>query len=130
LRSAPIFQTKTELSDVIPKLKSYRFPEQLVTNRTANISEIRIREIEAALRGAAQAGVVQFRAPWLDATAIEDSAVDMLFSQAVLEHIDDLAGAYEAMRRWVKPGGFVSLWSTSRAMGVHGNGTAIGHIPI
>jgi hypothetical protein len=32
----------------------------------------------------------------------------MLYSQAVLEHVDDLATAHDAMASWLKPGGFVS----------------------
>ncbi|KRR10793.1 methyltransferase domain-containing protein [Bradyrhizobium valentinum] len=99
---------EAEFPDVFPKLKSYRFPEQLITNRAVNISDTRIREIEAALHGASQAGVVQLRAPWLDATVIEDGTIDMLFSQAVLEHVDELSEAYNAMRRWLKPGAFMS----------------------
>ncbi|RJP62040.1 MAG: hypothetical protein C4541_00460 [Candidatus Auribacter fodinae] len=32
----------------------------------------------------------------------------MIFSQAVLEHIDNLPEAYESMRLWLKPDGFMS----------------------
>ena len=34
--------------------------------------------------------------------------MDMIYSQAVLEHVDDLTGAYRAMRRWLKPAGYMS----------------------
>jgi hypothetical protein len=32
----------------------------------------------------------------------------MIYSQAVLEHVDDIAGAHAAMLTWLAPGGFVS----------------------
>jgi hypothetical protein len=32
----------------------------------------------------------------------------MVFSQAVFEHVVDLRGTYEALRRWLKPGGVMS----------------------
>jgi hypothetical protein len=32
----------------------------------------------------------------------------MVFSQAVMEHIDDPGGAYRAAQRWLRPGGFMS----------------------
>jgi hypothetical protein len=99
---------EAEFSDVFPKLKDYRFPEQLIANRATNISDTRIREIEAALLDASQASAVQFRAPWLDTTVIDDGTIDMLFSQAVLQSVDELSEAYYAMRRWLKPGGFMS----------------------
>ncbi|MGY8685783.1 methyltransferase domain-containing protein [Bradyrhizobium sp. UFLA05-153] len=111
---AELFSRRADIPDeaefpiVIPKLKSYRFPEQLITNGAANTSATRIREIESALRGTSQGGAVQLRAPWLDAAVIEDGTIDMLFSQAVLEHVDELSEAYDAMRRWLKPGGFMS----------------------
>ena len=37
-----------------------------------------------------------------------DGSVDMVFSQAVMEHVGDLSLAYERMSRWLAPGGFMS----------------------
>jgi hypothetical protein len=34
--------------------------------------------------------------------------VDYIFSQAVLEHVDDLEGTYAAMRTWVKTDGIMT----------------------
>lgn len=39
---------------------------------------------------------------------MKDESIDTIFSQAVLEHVDDLAHTYEALYRWLKPGGFMS----------------------
>jgi hypothetical protein len=32
----------------------------------------------------------------------------MVFSQAVMEHVQDIAGTYAALNRWLRPGGFMS----------------------
>jgi SAM-dependent methyltransferase len=39
---------------------------------------------------------------------IREGSVDMVYSQAVLEHVDDLDRTYEALSRWLKPKGFLS----------------------
>ena len=46
--------------------------------------------------------------PWYDPKIIENDSVDLIFSQAVLEHVEDLRNTYNAMYRWVKKGGFIS----------------------
>ena len=34
--------------------------------------------------------------------------MDWIYSHSVMEHVDDVEGAYAAMHRWLRPGGFVS----------------------
>src|SRR5262249_38307365 len=51
---------------------------------------------------------IEYIAPWNDPAVIRMASVDFLFSQAVLEHIDDGEGAYGAMRAWMRPGGYLS----------------------
>ncbi|NIQ00504.1 MAG: methyltransferase domain-containing protein, partial [Nitrospinaceae bacterium] len=52
--------------------------------------------------------VIQYQAPWTDFKAMREESVDLILSQAVLEHIDDLEKAYQAMQAWLKPGGVMS----------------------
>src|SRR5262249_46919410 len=49
-----------------------------------------------------------YRVPWTDTDVIEMHSVDMIYSQAVLEHVDDLENTYKAMRLWLKPDGYMS----------------------
>ena len=51
---------------------------------------------------------IQYMCPWNDPKIVENDSVDMVFSQAVLEHVDDLKHTYRAMYRWVKKGGCIS----------------------
>ncbi len=40
-----------------------------------------------------------------DPASLPANAVDYLFSHSVLEHVEDLAAMYQAMWRWLRPGG-------------------------
>jgi hypothetical protein len=51
---------------------------------------------------------VTYQAPWTSPDAIATNSLDLLFSQAVLEHVDDLKQTYEAMFTWLKSGGYAS----------------------
>ena len=89
-----------------PRLASYAFPAHLVntTGLTASISRL-----ETALATGLEGGEdISYRAPWTSVSDIEAGSIDLIFSQAVLQHVDDLRQAYEAMFMWLKPGGYCS----------------------
>jgi len=113
----PLFRRREPIPDdvefplVRPTLKDYRFPAKILSeNRlTAALSQSRIDQIRSAILGRAGGPItLEYRAPWTDPSVVVSGSVDFLFSQAVLEHVDDLPQTYEAMRAWVKPNGFVS----------------------
>jgi Methyltransferase domain len=94
-----------EFPGVKPRLKSYDFPEALPTVCDApRIERIR-RSIE---NPAGPDSMIRYAAPWWTPEVIERRGVDMIFSQAVLEHVDDLGTAYGAMREWLAPEGWLS----------------------
>jgi ubiquinone/menaquinone biosynthesis C-methylase UbiE len=45
--------------------------------------------------------------PWNDEKILKDNIIDMIFSTAVLEHVDDLDAAYRALSRWLKSSGYM-----------------------
>jgi SAM-dependent methyltransferase len=49
-----------------------------------------------------------YQAPWSDSAAIMRDSVDLIISQAVLEHVSDIKKTYDAMYLWLKPGGVMS----------------------
>lgn len=51
---------------------------------------------------------VEYKAPWFDPRVIEEDSIDLIVSQSVLEHVEDLAGTYQALYQWLKPGGWMS----------------------
>ncbi len=100
-----------ELPQTRPRLPDYRFPEGVFTpaRLAAGMQPARLDRIRASLRepGAAQA-MLQYRVPWSDPAVVAPGTVDMVLSQAVLQHVDDLKGAYAAMGQWVRLGGLAS----------------------
>jgi len=53
---------------------------------------------------AAPDAAVGYVAPWFDETRLAPGSVDWIFSQAVMEHVDDLDATYAACRAWLAPG--------------------------
>ena len=103
-----------EFPDVHPRLKSYDFPRRILTEDRLKeaLQPNRIEAIRDALcnLGADGEGEIQisYCVPWYEPTVIIKNSVDMAFSQAVLEHVDQLAHTYRALWAWLKPGGFMS----------------------
>jgi len=103
-----------EFPDLQPKLKSYEFPSQILSEErlSATLKKERLLAIAAAIKhsgGHPEAdAVIQYFAPWNDAGIIKEETVDLLCSQFVLEHVDDLSETYRAMQRWLAPGGIMS----------------------
>jgi len=100
-----------EFPQIKPRLESYRFPYEALPDAVieAALEPRRLTRLRTAITAPAQAdSPIRYVAPWNAGQIPEDSTVDMIFSQAVMEHVDDLAGTYAAMRRWLDPAGFVS----------------------
>jgi SAM-dependent methyltransferase len=109
-RRAPIPDAQ-ELPEIFPRLDNYDFPHAVLSDaRMAGaLLPERIERIRASLRDTSAAGsMIQYRAPWSSEQVLERESVDMILSQAVLEHVDDLPGTYRAMQAWLRPGGFIS----------------------
>lgn len=107
---------ETEFPEVKPRLDSYEFPDHILTGERLNsaLKQDRIESIRNALLNLGGGNCngngiqVSYSVPWHDPKVIEDESIDMIFSQAVLEHVDDLSHVYEALYLWLRPGGFMS----------------------
>jgi hypothetical protein len=100
-----------EFPQVHPLLTSYAFPHHVLDDQllAASLADERLTRIRDSVRNQNSAGaMIDYRTRWFDDRAIERGTIDLLISQAVLEHIDDLPGTYRAMRLWLKPDGFTS----------------------
>jgi Methyltransferase domain len=94
-----------------PRLGGYEFPVRLLSAERMEraLSQERVARIRASLTaGGGPDSMITYCAPWTGESSIHRHSVDMIYSQAVLEHVDDLSGAYRAMRSWLKPGGLMS----------------------
>lgn len=111
-RRAPI-PDADELPEVEPRLASYTFPGQAwpEDRLRAALAPSRLRAIERAIEGDSDPAVgpaVAYVVPWNDPAVIRPGSVDLVLSQAVMEHVDDLPGTYRALHAWLKPGGYMS----------------------
>jgi hypothetical protein len=54
------------------------------------------------------ASLIRYVTPWSDDDLVQPGAVDLIWSQAVLEHVDRLNEAYASMRKWLRASGWMS----------------------
>ncbi len=107
---APIPDEK-EFPNVSPKLEDYSFPSALLTDELLEKS-LAPERVDAIRRDLLEPdngrrAMIRYIAPWFERGA-GDNLCDFLFSQAVLEHVDELDNAYAAMARMLRPGGRMS----------------------
>ena len=102
---------KKELPEVKPFLDSYDFPHEILqeSQLTKTLDESRLRRIrESVADTSCNNSMIRYVVPWFDSEVIEPGTVDMIVSQAVLEHVNDLEMTYDALYHWLGPAGFVS----------------------
>jgi len=117
LRARAPIPDEREFPGVRPTLHSYAFPHEALSEArlARSLSPARIAAIRASLdslgapdsAGAADS-MIHYRVPWHEDSVIREASVDAVISQAVFEHIDDIGGAYRAIWRWLRPGGYAS----------------------
>jgi hypothetical protein len=101
----------TELPEVLPLLPSYSFPHHVLSkdHLEAALAPERLDRIRDSVRKQNEPGsMIDYRTRWFDDSAIQGESIVLLISQAVLVHVDELAGSYRAMRLWIKPDGLLS----------------------
>jgi len=113
-----LYRKKNDIPDEIefpnlkPYLKSYKFPAHILNEHylTECLKQERIEKIRKSLEMISdnKETNIQYFVPWYDTGVLEESSVDMIFSQAVLEHVDNLEDAYEKQYFWLKTDGFIS----------------------
>lgn len=119
-RRSPI-PDQEEFPEIRPRLDRYGFPaDVLPEGRLAQaLRSDRLDAIRRSLREPGAPGsLIEYHAPWTDPDVATEASVDMILSQAVLEHVDGLDAAYGAMRRWLRPGGLVSHQIDFRSHGM------------
>lgn len=110
-KSCAAIPDATELPEVKPYLDDYSFPFDVLSpvRLSETLNERRIEKIRASLVDPnLPDSMVRYKAPWLDSQVVVPESVDVIISQAVMEHVDDLQNVYRAMNGWLRPGGFVS----------------------
>ncbi len=127
-----LFQERASIPDdnefpkAHPRLSSYAFPSKILTEKRLKnaLTAERVEGIRRALaqfkrNGKAEGEIsLHYTAPWTMGGLQEDS-LDLLVSNAALEHVDDLEETYVASARLVRPGGWCA-----HAIGLNSHDTA------
>jgi len=108
-----LFVARTSIPDdqefpgVYPKLENYIFPNDLLDlqHLDSALDPGRMARIEEAIIGVPSDVSVEYHVPWDEFLGIGDGGIDLIFSQAVFEHIENLSSAYRALERWLAPDG-------------------------
>jgi SAM-dependent methyltransferase len=91
---------------IFPDLASYEFP-QMVSLENDTLSDTRLEAIRTDFVEGGRR-FFEAAAPWANSSIVKPGSVDWLFSHSVLEHVDDLDGAYRSMASWLKPNALAS----------------------
>ncbi|HTE25973.1 methyltransferase domain-containing protein [Flavitalea sp.] len=107
---------ENEFPRLRPLLEDYSFPFHILPNSIMEetLKDKRVAKIRESLVNMNGTDFwnknefLQYKVPWNQAKSIEPGSVDMVFSQAVLQAVDDLRGTYMNISKWLKPGGLQS----------------------
>jgi hypothetical protein len=111
---API-PNDTEFPNIKPKLDHHGFPTNILTKEILGetLSVERTDAIrKAILNGRSSYGghaiIISYVAPWHLSDTIRSNFIELIISQAVLEHVTEINDIYRIMSQWLTPAGFIS----------------------
>jgi hypothetical protein len=109
-RRAPI-PDRNAFPEICLDLPDQGFPSNILPDRhmEAALESDRIAYLREVVTGRRlDRNVIDYRAPWGSVGEGDAGTVDLLLSNAVMEHVADLPAAYRAMSAWLRPGGLAS----------------------
>lgn len=110
-----LYQERADLHPFVGKyLEDLSFPHSLIDSDrlVASLHATRVDQIRRAIKGlpSGEAEGVEMRyvVPWTDQTLVPEGAANLVLSQAVLEHVDEIEPTYHALQKWLNPTGWMS----------------------
>ena len=99
-----------EFAEILPELNDYTFPTQILseTMLTQTLAPDRLSRLRHALAEDMTTGPIRYIALMGRMHEIPADSVDLILSQAVMEHVDELEETYAECFRCLKPGGYMS----------------------
>lgn len=106
---API-PREDEFPEIKPPLEDYAFPAHLLTDAMLadSLAEHRLTKLRASLETGDASACLTYMVPWSSGQVVKEGTVEFIFSQAVMEHVDDIDLAYSSMHRWLTSKGLMS----------------------
>lgn len=113
-----LFKNRTEIPDnyefpkVYPELDEHGFPFHILKDDLLKemLSDERIAMLRSEIRNmdSKKSDYIQFFVPWESATDIQEGSLDYIYSQAVLQYVNDIDHTYCRMNKLLKQGGMMS----------------------
>jgi SAM-dependent methyltransferase len=113
-----LFKNRTDIPDnhefpkVYPLLDHYGFPYHILKDDLMKkmLSEDRIAKLRSEIRNmdSMKGDQIEFYVPWETTAKIQHGSLDYIYSQAVLQYVDDLDRTYGRMNNLLKQGGMMS----------------------
>lgn len=100
-----------EFPEVKPFLENYEFPTHIFPNGVLDkvLEGARIEKIRnSILKWNEEGSMIQYIVDRRDSRVPGRESIDMIYSQAVLEHVENLEGTYKSMYLYLKSDGFMS----------------------
>ncbi|MCK5137879.1 MAG: hypothetical protein KAR19_18985 [Bacteroidales bacterium] len=111
-----------EYPNVRPEIDNHGFPNTIISESQLKdaLSNDRLDILREEIIDAEnpQNQFIKYQIPWNDSKILEKGSVDFIYSQAVLEHVEDLEYTYIAMSNWLKPMGLMSHTIDFKSHGV------------
>jgi len=109
-RRSPIPDVE-EFPRIKPYLQEYEFPHHILSKNRIDkaLNKKRIDAIRRSiLINHTTESYIQYKVPYDMPHIIKDRSVDMIFSQAVLEHVTNINQSYQSMYYWLNDDGYLS----------------------
>lgn len=113
-----LFKGKTEIPNETeyPMLKSpidsCEFPSAILSDATLKetLAEDRLNVIRKEIMDIDNPDniFITYYIPWKETDINRDNKIDFIYSETVLQHVEDLEYTYAAMKKWLKPTGLMS----------------------
>ena len=96
----------SEFPYLYPKLRHYAFPTELIAKPPAESKMERLRQ--ALVQPDSERSCIRYFAPYNHDDVVIAGGADIVFSQAVMEHVDDPESIHGAIYGWLRRGGIAS----------------------
>jgi len=100
-----------EFPRVSPSLEQYDFCDDILTGDVLEtaLHPDRLADIRRALTTGESGDIrIGYVAPWEESSLLERESIDLVFSQAVMEHVENVPDSYKTLYAWLSPGGIMS----------------------
>jgi predicted SAM-dependent methyltransferase len=99
-----------ECAAIRPELSNYTFPHELFSDEDLDLTlePKRLEKLKRILVAPGEGSAIQYLAPHGELATIRKASIDWIFSQAVLEHVDDLRETYQLCFRCLKADGYMT----------------------